>query len=207
MVNRGAETDNEKTARLRELFVTTTGTVTVTEHQEESRGTIRSQRTVDEALAEIICEMQARYNLQTSLDEDDLIQLVRLYYDGQSDTAIARVLGDESRDKTVTRARIKLHLFRDADFEAPFEIDRLRELVAADRSAAEIAAELSVSESTVRSYMTVINAERKAAATEFSYQKQFAKVLKADDESLEPLSLTLHDGLADAIGGADSHGQ
>lgn len=73
MVNRGAETDDEKIARLRELFVTTTGTVTVTEHQEEHRGTVRSQHTVSEALAEIICEMQATYSIRTTLDENDLI--------------------------------------------------------------------------------------------------------------------------------------
>lgn len=55
--------------------------------------------------------------------------------------------------------------------------------------------------------MTVVNAEREVTATDCSYQKQFTEVMKTDNESSEPLSLTLHDGLADAIGGADSHGQ
>lgn len=54
---------------------------------------------------------------ETSLSRSELVHLVRLFYDGQSDREIACELGNTNLDKTVARARVHLYLFRDTDFD------------------------------------------------------------------------------------------
>src|SRR5699024_9630590 len=181
------ETDSEKVEQLTDIFHDITGESTTTEHQREDRwastSANRSSDGGDDAIRSVIHEMTDGYEIHTSLDEDELVTLVRQYHAGKGDTEIARALGSSSRDKTVARARISLHLFRDADLDAPFELSRLRELLDQDVSTAEIADTLSASKSTIRTYARILSAEAEAEQADHEYQRRFEQALSDTDTS------------------------
>jgi hypothetical protein len=192
------DTGSEKTDRLREIFMDVADDPTVTETQEESPGILQDTSAVDETLSDIIREMKTTSEFQTSLSTTELVQLVRLFFDEYSDTAIARKLGDASRDKTVARARIHLQLFRDTDFDSPFDLDRLRDLLREDITLADIAETLDVSASTVRKYRMLLDAEHAAEAVNHRYRRRFEAALAAPEQH-ESIHNSLEDGLDDAI--------
>jgi hypothetical protein len=200
------DTDNEKVEQLTEIFHDIAGGSTTTEKQDEDRWST-SQSGSDETVQAIIREMIVEYEIQTSLDEGELVTLVEEYHDGESDKEIARALGTPNRDKTVTRARRSLHLFRESDFDAPFALDQLRELLDQDTSTAEIADTLFASESTIRTYARVIDAENEANSVDHKYQRRFEQALDdstngdSDDLFSETLSASARaSGLEDALG-------
>ena len=194
------ETENtpEKTEHLREIFLDVADDSTVTENQEESPGTLGANSGSTESLRPIIREMKQKYGFRTSLEIDELATLVQLFYDEYSDTAIARELGNASRDKTVTRARIHLQLFRDTDFDAPFELDQLRDLRGEEPAIETIAETLDVSKSTVRRYCRILDAEQAADAVDHRYQQQFEAAV-ADSGTDQSIRKSLESGLDDAL--------
>lgn len=202
----GTDTDSEKVEQLTEIFHDIAGGSTTTEKQDEDRWST-SQSGSDQTIRTIIREMIDEYGIRTSLNENELIILVREYHDGENDKEIARALGTPNRDKTVTRARRSLHLFRDSDFDAPFSLDQLRELLGQDTTTAEIADTLSTSESTVRTYTRVIAVENEVSSVDHKYQHRFEQALddSADGDSDDLFSETLSassraSGLEDALG-------
>lgn len=193
----------EKTEKLRDIFMDLTDSSTVTEQKRESHGTLKDEEDIKKELRLVVEEMVDRYDIRTKLEDEDLVDLVRLYHEGYSDTEIARELGDRKLNKTVSRARIKLHLFRDSDFDAPFDMDRLRDLVANDYSTSEMADELGVSQSTVRSYANVVKAERESEDVNNKYQERFEAILEDRELSEQLTSSAKADGLAEATEGLE----
>jgi hypothetical protein len=195
-----AETDikQEKTDRLREIFLDVAGDHTVTEDQQETPGTIESNFVPNESLRAIIQEMKQKYGFRTSLETDELITLVRLFYEDYSDTAIARKVGNASRDKTVSRARIHLQLFRETDFDAPVDLDELRDLLDAETSTAKIAKALDTSKSTIGRYRRILDAEQAAEAVDHQYQQRFEEAL-ATPETDHSIREAMKSGLDDAL--------
>lgn len=193
----------EKAEELRDLFVDVTDESTVTEERNEERGTLPDEDEIDEEIRGVIDDLRDEYGFETSLDDDELVTVVRLYHDGASDAEIARELGDGSLDKTVKRARIGLHLFRDSDFDAPFEIDRLRELVDEGATNADAADELGVSASTVRAYRDGVEARRDAEAVDNEYADRFEAVLEDREIAETFTSDAKRDGLEGATEDAE----
>ena len=195
-----AETDSkqEKTDRLREIFLDVADNPTVTEDQQETPGTLESNSVPNESLRAIVQEMKQKYGFRTSLEMDELVTLVQLFYDDYSDTAIARELGNASRDKTVARARIHLQLLRETDFDAPFDLDHLRDLLDDETSPETMAEVLDVSKSTVRRYRRILDAEQAAEAVDYRYQQRFEAVL-AGPETDQSIRESLESGLDDAL--------
>ncbi|WP_435158897.1 response regulator receiver protein [Haladaptatus sp. DFWS20] len=192
------DTTREKTEQLREIFLDVADDSTVTENQEETPGTLGDNSGPTEALQPIIREMKQKYGFRTSLEIDELATLVQLFYDEYSDTAIARELGNASRDKTVTRARIHLQLLRETDFDAPFDLDQLRGLREEETSLETIAETLDVSKSTVGRYCRILDAEQAAAAVDHRYQHQFEAAL-TDSGTDQSIRESLDSGLDDAL--------
>jgi len=124
---------SDKTDELRDIFVETTGADTVTESQEEGRGSLTStdESAVGPRLRELFATMREQYDFSTELDDEALETVVRRFFEGDppDDTALADELGVD--DGTAFRARMDLHLVRPADREAPFDLDVLRRLVVA----------------------------------------------------------------------------
>ncbi|MFC6726545.1 conditioned medium-induced protein 4, partial [Halobium palmae] len=104
---------DEKTEELRDIFVETTGSDTVTEGQEEARGSLTDERSADERVAELVETMREEYAFVSGLDDDGYEAVVRRYHDGEDDAAIADALGVDP--KTVFEARTDLHLVDDGD--------------------------------------------------------------------------------------------
>ncbi len=198
------EREREKKAEeLRDIFVDVTDESTVTEEREEERGTLPGEDEIDEEILETVDEMRDEYGFETSLDDDEVVQVVRLYHDGASDAEIARELGDDSLDKTVRRARVELHLFRDSDFDAPFDIEKLEELVDEDVTNTEAADALGVSSSTVRSYRRAVEARRRSDEADGEYADRFEAVLEDREISERFTPQAKRDGLADATEDAE----
>lgn len=188
----GSSTE-ERADELRDLFEEVTDETTVTEEREEERGTLRDEDAIREDLRELVEEAVEALGIDTSLDVDALVRIVEGYFDGEADAAIADAV--DAGPKTVRRARVQLHLLRDTDLDAPVDLGELRERLD-DASTAEIATELDVTESTVRFYRRVVEAER-AAGRAGDYRDRFASVLQVD-ASDDLTSSAQTDGLQDA---------
>lgn len=194
---------NEKTEELRDIFVDVTDEETVTESQEHTHGSLSSDSEVDARLHDAVADMREDLDFATSLDDEELATVVRQFYAGDSDTEIARELGDPSA-KTVARARADLHLLRDSDADAPFDLDRLRDLRETDATVAEMADELDVSESTVRRYRRVVATQDEIRRVNDRYRAEFENLLR-DRELSERLTSSVHeDGLDGATEGQET---
>jgi hypothetical protein len=206
----GTNADNEKVEQHTDIFTDLTGESSTTERQHEDRWASVSagNSDADDTTRGIVREMTDEYGIQTSLDENELVTLVQQYHAGKSDTEIARALGSSSRDKTVARARISLHLFQKTDFDAPFELSQLRELLGQDAPTEKIADTLSASKSTVRAYARVLDAETEAERADHEYQSRFKQALtdtETDSDHTDQFSETVStsayaSGLEDAVG-------
>ena len=179
-----------------------------TEHQHEQRGSRRPSFATDTQISNTITEMQERYGLQTQLSNEQLLTLVKAFFEGEGDTAIARQLGDASLDKTVTRARLGLHLFRESDTTADFDVDALRECFAADNSGAKCAHRLDIAKSTANRYRRIFAAKEQAERVDNQYYERFQQYCRDnidEDPDVNPDYAT-DDGLNDAIAdaGADN---
>ena len=183
------------------------GDTTTTERQEDQRGRWNSNTNTDQQIRSTIEEMHERYDLSTQLPTDQLVALVKAFFEGKGDTAIARRLGDSSLDRTVTRARLGLHLFRERDTTADFDLEALSECFEAGNSGAECARQLDIAASTANQYRRVLRAQQEAKRVENTYYERFRRLCSADgtteaedpDAEFEP---DFDDGLADAVAGA-----
>lgn len=133
---------DEKTAELRDVFLEVTDEESVTERQDGGRGTLvdgEDARALDDRLADVVAELREREGLTTPLPDAALVRVVRAFYEGADDAAIAERVqsaapaGEEATPATdeidaeaVFRGRLALHLLRDADADAGVDLDALR---------------------------------------------------------------------------------
>jgi hypothetical protein len=196
---------DEKTEELRDIFMDVADDETVTETQEEGRGSLASRADAEERLLEVIADMRESLGFGTTLSDEELVTVVRRFYAGDSDADIARALGDPSLSKTVSRARIDLHLLRDADTDAPFDMDALRAGLDDDRDAAALAAGLGVSESTVRRYRRVVEAQNEIRRVNDRFRSEFENVLRDRELSERLTDNVQEDGLDEATEGQETN--
>ena len=204
--NRIDDSEMSDVDHLTDIFMDVSqGTESTTEQQDEQRGSWRpdNSNNIDTNIRETIAEIRNRYGLQTQLSDDQLVMLVKAYFEGDGDTAIARRLGDVSLDKTVTRARLRLHLFRKHDTAADFDVDSLKACLEAGNAGAECARRLDIGKSTANRYRRIFKAKAEAEQVGHEYSERFSRYCgrETDDSDLEPLSI-VDDGLADAVAGA-----
>lgn len=194
---------DEKTEELRELFIDVTDAETVTETQEDARGSLVTDGESTERLVDIISRMRDRYEFGTSLSDGDLAAVIEGFYTGESDGAIADRL-DVSR-RTVVRARLDLHLVRDNDGDAPFDLAELRQSLADGDTTGDIGDRFGVSESTVRRYRRVVEARREASRVSDRFRSEFEDVL-VDAGLDEQLTANIaDDGLEEATDGMETN--
>ena len=188
---------DEKTAELRDIFMETTDSDTVTETQSESPGSLSDeQEDVGDRLRTLIDRMREQYEFDTALDTDALLTVLRGFHDGEDDEAIAARLDCEPTE--VRTARLDLHLVRDEEREAPFEFERLRRLLAEEVSPEERADQLDVSVETARQYSEVAAADRRSTRANDRFRDEFAELL-TDADLTDRLAADAHeDGLQEA---------
>jgi hypothetical protein len=195
---------DEKTEELRDIFMNVTDEATVTERQEEGRGSLAdgpADEDREAGIRAVLSEMRERYAFETDLDDAALVVVVRGFFEGETDTSIAEALSVTRRE--VFRARLDLHLLRDADTDAPFDLADLRDLLVDDVPVADIAARLDVSESTVRRYRRVVDARTEARQVSDRFRSEFEDLFT--DAAAEQLTADVkQDGLEDATDGMES---
>jgi len=196
---------DEKTEELRDIFIDVTDESTVTERQEQTHGSLSSEADLRERLEAVVARMRERYDFGTTLSDEELATVVRGYYAGDSDAEIARELGDASLGKTVARARVDLHLLRDADTDAPFDLDELRDLLDEEASTADRADALDVSGSTIRRYRRVIETQREMQTVNDRFTDEFENILRDRELSDRMTEAAQEDGLDDATEGMETN--
>ena len=176
---------DERTEELKELFVETTGEEEVTETQQAEPGDLASDAAPEDAperVEAIVARMRERYAFESGLDDAALARVVLGFYAGADDTELAETLGTDT--ETVFTARMDLHLLRDSDREAPFDRERLRELVVEGVPVEERADRLDVTErsgeadeETVEHYAQVVAAELRSTRANHRFVDEFTDLL------------------------------
>ncbi|WP_410765928.1 conditioned medium-induced protein 4 [Haloferax sp. DFSO60] len=190
---------DEKTAELRDIFIETTGSDTVTERQSEGRGSLADVGDPEEVRTRVrgdIQQMRERFEFRTELGTDALVSLVVGYYGGDTDEALAADL-DIAPDEVRT-ARFDLHLVRDADRDTPFDYDRFEKLVANDRSDEEVADELDTEADIVRLFRPVADADLRSTRVNHRFRDDFSDLLTDEALSENLTEETRRTGLREA---------
>jgi len=186
-----------RTDQLRDLVMKIGATTKVVEKQATRHGSLRGSGEIERALLSVVREMIKQYGIQTKLTAEQLSSVVRLFYKRLSDTEIAEQLGDRALNKTVSRARIKLHLFRETDLKPPFDKDEFLRLTDASKSVKEMAGCLRVAPSTISEYRNIFDSQK--ASERDGYTKRFLEILSDQDVSERMVTAHTEDGLVDTI--------
>jgi IS30 family transposase len=186
-----------RTDQLRDLVLKIGASTKVVEKQATQHGALRGSSDIERALLGVVKEMIRQYNIQTKLTPEQLATAVRLFYEDLSDTEIAERLGDRALNKTVSRARIKLHLFRESDLKPPFDREEFQRLSQSGKSVKEMAAALEVAPSTISEYRNIFESQK--ASERDGYIKRFLEILSDQDVSERMVTHISEDGLQDTM--------
>ncbi len=186
-----------RTDQLRDLVLKIGASTKVVEKQATRHGSLRGSGEIERALLGVVRDMIKQYGIQTKLTPEQLSTVVRLFYKGLSDTEIAERLGDRALNKTVSRARIKLHLFRETDLKPPFDKGEFLRLSDAGKSVKDMAEALKVAPSTISEYRNIFDSQR--ASERDGYTKRFLEILSDQDVSERMVTAHTEDGLQDTI--------
>ena len=187
---------DEKTEALRDIFIDATGSETVTERQEASRGSIADDGTdaSDDELLAVLTRMRERFDFRSTLDDDELLTVLRGFFSGASDDAIAADVG-ETRAAVFT-ARMDLHLVTDDDHTSVDAAVRplVRDGADLDACLDDVDADAELVE---RAYHVAVS-EMAAARTNHRFSDEFSDLLTDDDISTRLATDARRDGLRDA---------
>lgn len=190
---------NEKTQQLREIFTDVTdGEATITESQEDTRGSLAGDGSEDDRLEAVIEQMNDRYGFETPLSVADLVSLAKGFYDGDSDAEIADEIGTDP--ETVFDGRLSLHLLREEDADG-VDLAAIRNRADDDATLAE---EYGVSEADIERYRTVADAEDESRTANDRYRDEFDSILAESELSTRMATNVREDGLEDATEGMET---
>ncbi|MBV0925716.1 conditioned medium-induced protein 4 [Halomicroarcula limicola] len=196
---------DEKTEELRDIFMDVSEEGTVTESQEATHGTLADvdETELDDRLVDVISRMRERYEFRTDLGDDALVTLVRAFYEGREDDDIADELGVAAA--AATDARLDLHLFRDSDTDADFDVTAFRRrIVEDDPTDDELVAAFAVSEAEIAHYRRVVEAQAAARQVSHRFRSEFEDVLSDAGLSTRMTESLRQDGLDEATEDIDS---
>lgn len=195
---------NDKTEELRDIFLDVADEETVTESQEELRGSVTESEGADEdRLMRVIDEMRGKLEFDTDLSDEVFRQVVGLFYEGKADDEIAAELS--CSEETVFRARMDLHLVRDDDPPGVTVEDTTWERIR-DESGTEVgilATELELEESAVKRVRTVIDTGNRARRVSQRFRTAFEESLTDLDLTTQFAAEAHEDGLDDATEDAE----
>ncbi|WP_324664933.1 conditioned medium-induced protein 4 [Haloarcula sediminis] len=196
---------DEKTEELRDIFIDVSGEESVTESQSAGRGSLTDsdEASVEERLGETVARMRERYGFRTELDDGALVTLVRGFYAGRDDAALADDLGvDES---VVVEARLDLHLLRETDDDAGFDVATFRKrVVGGDTSDDELAAAFDIDAETAAHYRRVVETQQAARQVSHRFTSEFEDALADAGLATRHTSAIRETGLDEATEDIDS---
>ncbi|PSP94449.1 conditioned medium-induced protein 4 [Halobacteriales archaeon QS_4_62_28] len=184
---------DEKTEELRDIFVDVAGEETVTEQQEASHGSLLTdEASVEERLLAVIDRLRDRFDVDIPLGDDSLVTVVRRYYEGDGDSEIADAIDATPDD--VFRARTALHLLREEDTDAPFDLARLHD----DTDPDALAEEFDRSEKALDRYQRIAEAQARTRRVGQRFRSEFEDVLHDAGLSAIMTDTIREDGLEEA---------
>jgi len=195
---------DEKTEQLRDIFVDVAGEGSVTESQSAGRGSLTDtdEAAVEERLGETVARMRERYDFRTEMDDPALVTLVRGFYGGREDGALADELGVAA--SAVREARLDLHLLRDTD-DADFDRDRFRKrVVGGDATDEELAAAFDVGTETAARYRRVVESRTAARGVSHRFTSEFEDALADAGLATRHTAAVRETGLDEATEDIDS---
>ncbi|HKM42118.1 MAG TPA: response regulator receiver protein [Methanocorpusculum sp.] len=184
------------------LFSNLTQKTKIMEPMKTLHGTLRDQDAVEREIALIMREIRELGFFKTKLEPIQLARLITSFYAGKNDTEIARELGDEKLSKTVARARVQLKLFRDLDFNMPFDPAQMKTLMSTEMTMKEISEQLGISPTTLREYRHVI--EQKEDTTLDPFLERIRDVMEDRDLTEKMASALQEDTFGESIDVAES---
>jgi hypothetical protein len=196
---------DNKTEELRDIFLDVADEETVTESQEDARGSLTgADRPVDERLQSVVAELREKFPFDTELPDEEYCELVRLFYDGADDAALAAL---SCSPEQAFRARMDLHLVRDDDppggTVSPSDLEAIRDRLAADESPAAIADALGIDEAAVDRASAVVAAENRSRRVSHRFRTSFEEILTDADLTVQLTGGAHEDGLEEATEGAE----
>ena len=207
---------DDKTAELRDIFLDVSGEETVTESQEDPRGSLASEAPVEDRLESVIRSMRERYDFRTGLEDATLVTVVRAFYARDDDLAIAAAVEEAAVDvdvdldaDAVREARYDLHLLREADVEASFDVEAVRDRLEAGDTPAEatarIAPTVAAERDTVRRVAEAMATREAIRAVGDRYRDEFEAILEDRDLRDRLAASVRDDGLEDATDGMETN--
>jgi hypothetical protein len=190
---------DEKTERLRDVFLEVADEDTVTESKAPARGSLLDapdDADVEERLDGVIDAVGERYGFSTDLGRGPLRRLVVAFHDGDDDAAIAEAV--DADPETVARARLDLHLVRESDLAPPADPDAIRERLDEGGSVAAAAADLGVDPAALERYRLALRARDRARRANERYRDAFREALSDADLSTRLAAGAREDGLREA---------
>jgi hypothetical protein len=179
------------------LFQDLTSKTEIVEPMKKIHGSLRDRDAVEREVALIMREILDQGFFQTKLSPRQLATLVISFNEGKNDTEIARELGNEKLAKTVARARVRIKLFRDSDFDMPFERRELSDLLDSGKTMNDVSQILGISSSSLREYRHVIAMDEDATLD--PYLERIKDVLEDRDLTEQMTRGVINDGLSEAI--------
>ena len=198
---------DRKTEELRDIFMDVAGDDTVTESQEESRGSLTDRPDVDAALYDVVETLRDRYGFSTDLDDNTLVELVERVYDDYADAEIAADLDADVDAFEVFLARTDLHLVDDDDLPDETDLVDDGDPVATLRETREdgldaVADAFDVDERGARKAVLTLEAMERSRAANDRYRDAFDDIL-TDAALSTDLDDAREDGLDDATEGME----
>ncbi len=196
---------DEKTEQLRDLFMDVAEEETVTEHQTDDRGSLTTDDGTEDRVRTVIEQLQERYEFRSDLGIDELHHVAEGWYENKDPSEIAAELPDDVDPEAVNRAAVDLHLVDLDTLDAPVELDRIREALAADRSIDATANTLEISKQRLTHYRHVLQVTDERRVVGDRYREEFDRVL-ADRDLGEQLTEEIQEsGLDGATEGLETN--
>jgi hypothetical protein len=196
---------DDKTEQLRDIFMDVSEEGSVTESQTAGRGSLTDsdEAAVEEGLGQTVARMRDRYEFRTGLDDAALVTLVREFYAGREDDELADDIGvDES---AVVEARLDLHLLRESDDDAEFDVAAFRRrVIGDDPTDEELAAAFEIDAETARYYRHVVEAQAAARGVSHRFTSDFEDALAEAGLATQHTSAVRETGLDEATEDIDS---
>lgn len=190
---------DDQTERLRDIFTDVADDDTVTESQAERRGTLATDEgAIDDRLADVIARMRERYDFAAALETESYVDIVRGFYDGQDDEALAATL--DLDPETLLQARVDLHLVEPAD-AGTVDLEAVRER-AAEGADPEAAAAAEGAEAPARVSLVLEALDRSRRVSQ-RFRSEFEEILTDADISVRLTADAQADGLEDATDDAE----
>jgi len=189
---------DEKTEELRDIFVEVTDEKQVTESQAEERGSLvdADDADIEQRVLAVVDRMREQYDFRTDLDDEELCRVVKGFYDGADDEAIAADLDVDT--ETVFRARMDLHLVDEQDTAFPFDLGTLRRERGEESDADALAAQFDADTTTVERALAVADTQDAIRRVSQRFQTEFEDAIPDAALAVELTAAAQEDGLEEA---------